>query len=503
MKLFTLSVALCGVCFGQNSPRGAVTRQVSEGACSINASEVRGNVNVSISGPSCNNLSKADVTLIEQLVELLREDIGSRRSQTTTLTDYNPYKSANDFSLPSATTIPIVPTIISHAGVAGIDYPVYQNLSGLPAKDHMIGLEPSTGMVFTGNPRPTWGAGYPFTNAPVSVSPIVIGADHPLEFNSVSALSANNQIVGLQPPPGVNFSGNSALGPTLESVSLTFANSAVGINSLITGTDHTIALQNASDPIANDHPFVFQSPAGLVFSANSAPPLGAAYPFTNTPVGTSPIITGVDHPLVLNRVSDPNTIDHIAVLQPPAGVAFPGNSALGTTLDSVSLTFANTPVNTNPLITGADHPLVFQTISDLTANDHMIGMQLPAGLVFPSSITAPTWDSVSLTFKNTPPGTSPISAGADQPLVFKSVSDLTENDHIIGLQPPASLVSTGEVTAGATWRVTYPFTNAPVGSSSIITGTDYASLSKSFSDITSSGHIVTAWTITYLAADPR
>jgi hypothetical protein len=224
---------------------------------------------------------------------------------------------------------------------------------------------------------------------------------------------------------------------------------------------------------------------------------------TNTPAGTNSIITGTDHPFVFDTISDLTANKHIIDLKPPASLAFTGNSVAGATWGA-GYPFTNTPLRTSSIVTGTDHPFVFNTISDLTANDHVIGLQPPAGLVFTGdAAVAPKWDSVTLTFTNTPVGTSPIVTGADHPFVFNTISDLIAGDHIIGPQPPAGLVFTGDAAAGATPRSSFPFTNTPVGSSSIITGTDHVSLSKILSDITSSGDIITGWTVTYLAAEPR
>ena len=48
-----------------------------------------------------------------------------------------------------------------------------------------------------------------------------------------------------------------------------------------------------------------------------------------------------------------------------------------------------------------------------------------------------------------------------------------------------------------------PFANTLVGSSSILTGTDYASLSKSLADLTVRGDAITGWSLTYIPGDHR
>lgn len=346
MKLLALSLALCGFCFGQNNPRGAAAHQVSEGACSINASDVRGNVSVSINGPACNNLSKANVALIKQLVELLRDNIDALRSQQSAQTDYGTYRIASSFN-PSSETAPVcsnVPTLVGSPGSTTLE-----------SLNRNLGIDP------------------------VVSNSILTGADQTFAFKNISALAADNYTIGQRQPTDLLLTGSSAVGATLALAS-----------------------------------------------------------FSNAPLGTSAIGTGADQPFLSKSLSDLTADDHLIGRQQPTGLLLTGDSAVGATLASAS--FSNTPLGASAVLTGTDQPSVFKNISALTAGNYIIAQQQAAGLLPTSdSVVGLTLDSVSLTF-----------------------------------------------------------TNAATRSTSIITGTDYPSLSKSISDLTSSGHIITGWTITYL-----
>jgi len=409
MKLLALCLALCGFCFAQ-SPRGASTHQVSVGACSVNASNVHGNVTVSINGPACNNLSKANMIAITRLVELLQEDIEARKSQPPALTDYGTYKIASAFNPPSE-TMPAcsnVPTIVGSPGS-----------SALESLNRNLGIDP------------------------MMSSSLGIGADQAFAFKNISALTADDRIIGQQPSAGFVLTGDSGAGATLALASISSIPLAT---SAVTGADQVFAFKNISGLAADNYAIGRQQPIDLLST---------------------------------------------------------GDPTAGATLALAS--FSNTPLGTSPIGTGADQALAFKNISALTADDHIIGQQPSAGFVFTGgSAVAPTLDSVSLTFKNTAAGSSSIITGTDYLSSSKSLSTLAADDHIIGQQPSAGFVFTGGSAVAPTLdSVSLTFTSTAAGSSSIITGTDYLSLSKSVSDLTSSGQIITGWTITYLPNKPR
>jgi len=467
MKLLALCLALCGFCFAQ-SPRGASTHQVSVGACSVNASNVHGNVTVSINGPACNNLSKANMIAITRLVELLQEDIEARKSQPPALTDYGTYKIASAFNPPSE-TMPAcsnVPTIVGSPGS-----------SALESLNRNLGIDP------------------------MMSSSLGIGADQAFAFKNISTLAADNYAIGQRKPIGLLSTGDSGAGATLALASI--SSIPVGTDAFGTGADQAFAFKNISALTADDRIIGQQPSAGFVLTGDSgAGATLALASISSIPLATS-AVTGADQVFAFKNISGLAADNYAIGRQQPIDLLSTGDPTAGATLALAS--FSNTPLGTSPIGTGADQALAFKNISALTADDHIIGQQPSAGFVFTGgSAVAPTLDSVSLTFKNTAAGSSSIITGTDYLSSSKSLSTLAADDHIIGQQPSAGFVFTGGSAVAPTLdSVSLTFTSTAAGSSSIITGTDYLSLSKSVSDLTSCGQIITGWTITYLPNKPR
>ncbi|MGC2330981.1 MAG: hypothetical protein WA581_05985 [Candidatus Acidiferrales bacterium] len=181
--------------------------------------------------------------------------------------------------------------------------------------------------------------------------------------------------------------------------------------------------------------------------------------------------------------------------------------------------------------------LSFKSIADLTSDVADAGVQLPAGLTLSGASTndAP-FDSVSLTLSSSlvatgadylspsetlsglGPGiadiqhptfiladTSTNGAAFDLASSSSSLNSLlgpTSGVAGIGVQLPVGLVPPSASTDGTVFN-SLAITSAPVDSSITIAGTDYASLAKGLSDIASSGHIITGWTVTYLTTEPH
>ena len=338
MKLLALCLALCGFCFAQ-SPRGASTHQVSVGACSVNASNVHGNVTVSINGPACNNLSKANMIAITRLVELLQEDIEARKSQPPALTDYGTYKIASAFNPPSE-TMPAcsnVPTIVGSPGS-----------SALESLNRNLGIDP------------------------MMSSSLGIGADQAFAFKNISTLAADNYAIGQRKPIGLLSTGDSGAGATLALASISSIPLAT---SAVTGADQVFAFKNISALTADDHIIGQQPSAGFVFTGGSAvaPTLDSvSLTFKNTAAGSSSIITGTDYLSSSKSLSTLAADDHIIGQQPSAGFVFTGGSAVAPTLDSVSLTFTSTAAGSSSIITGTDYLSLSKSVSDLTSSGQII-----------------------------------------------------------------------------------------------------------------------------------
>ena len=365
MKLLMLSLALSSFCFAQNNPRGAATHQVSKGACSINASEVHGNVSISIAGPACNNLSGADVALIRQLVQLLQEDIEAHRSQPASSTY------AGD-EVPGPTRASASPTDnllgTSPAGNTGEDQSlVFKNISGLNSYAHYAGLQQPILSTLAGNPAlgPVWVSASPTNDSPDTSLAGIVTADQSPQFKNISGVIGYDQAVGFQQPVLSTSTGNPALGPAWVSASLTSNLSGTSSVGIVTA-DQSPQFKNISGVIGYDQAVGFQQP---VFSTSTGnPALGPAWASASlNPVG----ITGANQSSEFKNISGLVGDDHAADL-PPATSTFAGHSTITQAWNSVSLTFTNTPVGQTSTLTGTDLTSLSKTLSDLTSGGHVI-----------------------------------------------------------------------------------------------------------------------------------
>jgi hypothetical protein len=464
MRFLAFTLALCGFCFAQNDR--PETHQVSTGNCSINASNVRGSFKVSFSGSACNGLSGSMENLVLELVELLRSDLDARGATT-------PYRPS-----PALAGCAISPL----TGIQA-DYGMPSKFPTIGGSDNITLASLNKGLV-----------AYPMASA----NSIILGADYVPPSKILSELSASIADIGLP-----HLAGNSPIGTTWDSGRLLVTNTPEGITPSVPGKDHSLLFGSISDLTATVHTIGLQPSASLVLTGSSilGATLGSNYPFTKISADASSIATAADHQFVFHTIADLTANEHIGP-PPSSGLVFPGNSVAGAPL-AFGCPFTN-KVGSNSILTGADHPLVPIGIADLTACDQIIGLQSPAGLVAGGDAAIPSkWDSISLTFTNISGGTNASDTDASRPLVFNAISQLTTGDHIMGLKATADLIVTGNWAPGATSVSGYPFSNSSGSSSSVMAGADYASLSKSLSDITSSGHVITGWIVTYLPAESR
>lgn len=112
MRSVAVTLILCALSSAQGARTSAATHQVSNGACSINAANVRGNVTVSFSGAACNGSSASLENLLCQLVARLQSDLDARRGATQSGTSIT-FESGVVTALSSATgaeTLPRTPS---------------------------------------------------------------------------------------------------------------------------------------------------------------------------------------------------------------------------------------------------------------------------------------------------------------------------------------------------------------------------------------------------------
>ena len=115
----------------------------------------------------------------------------------------------------------------------------------------------------------------------------------------------------------------------------------------------------------------------------------------------------------------------------------------------------------------------------------------------PSGKAAFEWASVTEPARNPDldTGTSSSTGPAEHLSRFLTLAGVVE-----GRTPSPILDSALSVRTALQWSA--PVT-AAAGSSAIITGTDYVSLSKSLADLTAHGKTITGWAVAYLAGDER
>jgi hypothetical protein len=215
--------------------------------------------------------------------------------------------------------------------------------------------------------------------------------------------------------------------------------------------------------------------------------------------GTMPITLASALPKVPGIAGWNDTIPIVSASAFPTGLSLQGISGGGTTLDSISLSVTKTTL-TNDLIGSNANTFQSKILSDLVNGVYETHR---SENIFLAGVPMPASDSLSVTFTNAPMPTSSIANFWDHPLASNITPDLMANDHIVNLQGipwPTNFVSGGG--AERSWGSTDLLTNMALASTSIA-GTDYVSLSNTLSDLTSSGHIVTRWTVTYVTAESQ
>jgi hypothetical protein len=408
-----LALVPCGFCFAQRAPQHAAPRQVSNGACSVNAINVNGGVTVTFTGPTCGGLSNSDTNLILYLAGLIQSDIDVHKS---------------------ATMYPFLPgqvggsiTAFSAANADGLTLPSTQNSCSFPNSAAPFGIassaafpEPSTiagstGIIALGSPNTGFSA-VPMT----SVSSIIAGTNHLPPFLGSSDLTSIVHVVGSSGyPAGLVLPPSSIDGTTFDSLSPSITKTPLGIVSVLTGADSTPPYRTLTD---------------LTSGADLTPS------FANVIAAASSIHGPSLDPL---SISSSNSVPNLTFaaadigVQHSDGLTLPGTSPTGIVFDP---SIAQHIVGLNSVPTGTDH--------------------LP-----PSAVV---------------PDLTPIVAGTRH--------------------PPDSIFSGASNPSLALESVSMTFTNtsASLGSTTI-TGMDYPSLSKSLADLQTNGHVITGWTITYLA----
>lgn len=246
---------------------------------------------------------------------------------------------------------------------------------------------------------------------------------------------------------------------------------------ITTGADYLVLSKGPPDPAVGDLTASLYRPA--------------AFPFARDPA-EGPILTvgsslanadGASRPFVYRGVYDPTQSDYAGSLLPPS-----------TTLTLAS--FSNTVVAANSAMTGSD-----RSLSDLGAGDHAVGLRQPAASILPGESAVGAALLASLTTATL--GIKPADLTEGRPLVYKGISD-PKVGRAIGLQLTPGVILGANAAATSEWgAVSLTFTSAALGPGSVITGTDYTSLSRSLSDLTSTGGVVTGWTLTYVTNERK
>jgi hypothetical protein len=251
------------------------------------------------------------------------------------------------------------------------------------------------------------------------------------------------------------------------------------------------------------------TPIGLASAFNSASlPAGLNLPTTESnplqmPDGLQNFYSSSGTPIKLASAFDiskiagitdwSNTIPMSSVSAFPTGLSLQSISGLAgssMTLDSISLSVTKITL-TNDLIGSSTTTFQSKMPSDLVNGlyDARGSESVLAGVPIPAS------NSTSLTFTS---ASSALSFnGSNQLLASNVASDSIGYTHLAGVESPIglSLSNAGLPPLGTQANL---ISSSGLASTTTIAGTDYASLSKNLSDLTSSGHIVTGWTVTYL-----
>jgi len=393
VRVFALSLAICGFCFAQDDPQRATVHQVSNGTCSVNLSGVHGNVNISFSGPACNGFSE---NLLHQVLERL-DSLDNK---------FNSY--------PASSACGGVPSITS----------TYDLLS-----------------IGTGKPADFVGS-------------LLAGTDPTTPPQSLIGLWADGHIAGLdtQPSTGWTFGGVPSITSTYDLSSIGTSKPVDFVGSLFSGTDPTTPSQNLIRLTTDGH------------------------------------IAGLD-------------------MQPPTRWIFPATGTDGTSYNTLSITITKPVDFIGSLLAGTDPTTPSQNLIRLWADGHIAGLdtQPSTGWTFGGvpSITS-TYDLSSIgTSKPVDFVGSPL-AGIDMSTPSQNLIRLWADGHIAGLdtQPSTGWTFGGAPSITSTYDLSSIGTSKPVDFGSVLSGTDYLSLSKSLSELTSHGRIITGWTLTYLESEP-
>jgi hypothetical protein len=220
--------------------------------------------------------------------------------------------------------------------------------------------------------------------------------------------------------------------------------------------------------IGADKPLPFLK-SGLILATSGSPALDEPLKITFSSSGlitiadnSLPFVTGDSHGIIQ--------------LSSTGLLGSPGTPALDEPL--------KVSVSSSGLITiGADNSLPF-----FTGDSHGIIQLSSTGVDSPGApaLDEPLKVSVS----------GLITIGADNSLPF-----LTGDSHGV-----VQLSSTGFLSSLASPSASIPEWLSPpkvTADSGIVTGADYASLSKSISDLAADGHVITGWAITYRASEAR
>jgi hypothetical protein len=215
-------------------------------------------------------------------------------------------------------------------------------------------------------------------------------------------------------------------------------------------------------------------PIQNLYSANGATPISSASAFDVPKYLAGAVWGNVTTPVV-------------SASSLPAGLYVQGIPAGGATFDSIELTITKTPL--------ASDIAQSRALSDLTTG--VAGMYQPGNTIISG---APSSAINAITFTNTAATLSPVVSGSDQLFASNINPYVIANGYIAGIQSPTGVTLYGSERSA--WGIQpNVLMNSSLASTTTIAGTDYESLSKSLSDLASSGHIVTGWSVTYFTTD--
>jgi len=333
------------------------------------------------------------VAAIRELVQLLRDELNTRKSPSTML-------GWSVFTIPTDTGLVVT-------GADHLSFPAYDPST----PGHMAGLQ-TTGLILASDtPTPANGFGgtapFTFTNALAGANSMIGSADHlsfpvydPSTLGHIAGLQTTGLILTSDAPTATKGFGGTA--------PFTVTSTLAGTNSIIGSPDHLS--------------FPVYDPSALGHSTDSQVKWDSiSVTFTRT----NSIIGGADH--LSSPLYDATALDHIAGLQ-AAGLILNGTPAA--TNGSGALTSANF-ASAGQIITGADHLSSLPVYDPATLSDFS---GLPtAGLIFTSG--TPTAEGFAGTapfaFTNTLAGTSQVITGTDPLSLSKGISDLTASGRII------------------------------------------------------------------------